>query len=101
MMKKIDTIIDKSYRKDCLENKDLKVFADYVDNKDEEDMKQIENFLHEIISSNRYSFKKHEMGIISSPIQCPYVSNLIQSSDCEFILIQSSQDCVFWTFISS
>ena len=53
-MQHINYIIDKSFKKDCLENGDLKVFGEYCDNKDDEDMKQIENIFHGIISNDRY-----------------------------------------------
>ena len=50
----VNCVINKSFRKDCLENKDFKVFGEYCDNKDEEDIRQIENTFQGIISTNRY-----------------------------------------------
>ena len=53
LLERINHIINKSYKRDCLENKDLKVFGEYCDDKDDEDLKQIDNILNGIISANR------------------------------------------------
>ena len=50
----INAIIKRSFKKDCLENKDLAKFGEYCDKKDAEDIVQIENVLYGIMNAVRY-----------------------------------------------
>lgn len=70
-MKKINYIIEKSYKKDCLEKKDLKAFGEHCDDRDEEDMRQVENTFHAILKSNRYltAFLYILFDVILSPME--------------------------------
>ena len=46
-------MIKRSYKKECLQNKDLKMFAEFCDGHEEEDIKHVENTFEEILSTNR------------------------------------------------
>ncbi|XP_065064907.1 F-box only protein 21-like [Rhopilema esculentum] len=49
----INAIIKRSFKKDCLENKDLAKFGEYCDKKDAEDIVQIENVFYGIMNAVR------------------------------------------------
>ena len=53
LLKEITAVIKRSYKKECLQNKDLKMFAEFCDGHEVEDIKHVENTFEEILSTNR------------------------------------------------